>query len=427
VTERRPVLRAGALALAAVASVLAAGCSSSAPDRSAPTMDAVRTVLARLGAAVRQHDRGAFLDQIDSEARSSAFRARQAAMFTNLVKLPLTTWTYRLEGETDSKEAERAATRTFGTGAVIVRVALRYALRGVDRIPTHHELWWTFVRHDGKVVLAADNGLIHAGGASWQGPWDFGPLIVRRGPHSIVLGHPQSADVLPGIEATVEAAVPAVTAVWGPDWAQDVAVIVPASDAELLAQSGESSDASLTVAAAAASDGQDPLSGAVYGQRLIVNSAALAQLSAIGQQIVIRHEITHIAAAPATSATSPTWLVEGFADYVGNLDSGQPVTTTASELAADVRHGRVPRTLPTPDEFSTQGQSAQAYEGAWLACRLIAQRAGQPGLVHFYKLVGASPQTSDAAVQAAFHAVLHETTAQFTAQWRRYLTAQLAP
>ncbi len=67
----------------------------------------------------------------------------------------------------------------------------------------------------------------------------------------------------------------------------------------------------------------------------------------------------------------------------------------------------------------------QAYEGAWLACRLIAQRAGQPALVRFYKLVGASPDEPDQAVAAALRAVLHETTAQFTAQWRGYVVSTL--
>jgi hypothetical protein len=302
---------------------------------------------------------------------------------------------------------------------------LDYAYRGIDRIPTRHDLWWTFVRHDGRVVLAADDSLAQAGGQSWQGPWDFGPLVVRRGTHSLVIGHPDSAAALDGIRSTVDAAVPVVSSVWGSGWAQDVAVIIPSSDAELRAQAGETLDATLTVAAVAISDGQDPVSGDVYGQRLIVNPAALDQLSAVGQQIVVRHEITHIAAAASTSAASPTWLVEGFADYVGNLHSGQSVTTTAAELTADVRHGRVPDALPATDAFSTEGQSAQAYEGAWLACRLIAHRAGVPGLVRFYRVVGASPLGSDAAVAAGLRRVLHETTAQFTGQWRAYLIAQL--
>lgn len=426
-TERRP-FRAGLLVPALLTGVLSAGalaaCSSS-PDRSAPTLADVRALLARHGAAVVQHDAAAYLADVDPASQAADFRVEQRQVFANLMKLPLATWSYHVEGETDAKGAEAAAGRRFGTDAIIVRLSLNYAFRGIDRIPTHHDLWWTFVRHDGHVVVAADDSLAQAGGQSWQGPWDFGPLVVRRGARSLVIGHPDSEHALDGIRSTVDAAVPVVTSVWGTNWSQDVAVIVPSSDAELRAQAGESSDATLTVAAVAISDGQDPVTGDVYGQRLIVNPATLRQLSPVGQQIVVRHEITHIAAAASTSAASPTWLVEGFADYVGNMGSGQSVTTTAAELTADVRHGRVPSALPTTDAFSTQGQSAQAYEGAWLACRLIAQRAGQDGLVRFYRLVGASPLSSDAAVAAGLRRVLHESTAQFTAQWRGYLIAQL--
>jgi hypothetical protein len=423
VIERRP-LRAGLLVLALLAGCTVAACSSS-PDRSAPSLAEVRALLARHGAAVMKHDKGAFAADLDPASSASTFRIQQQQAFANLMKLPLASWTYRLEGETDAKGNEAAAGRRFGSDAVIVRLSLSYAFRGVDRIPTKHELWWTFVRQDGHVVVAADNSLAQAGGQSWQGPWDFGPLVVRRGAHSLVLGHPDSAAALDGIRSTVDAAVPVVTSVWGTDWSQDVAVIVPSTDAELLAQAGQSADATLTVAAVAISDGQDPVSGDVYGQRLIVNPNALGQLSDVGQQIVIQHEMTHIAAAPATSAASPTWLVEGFADYVGNMGSGQSPTTTAAELTADVRHGRVPDALPTADAFTTEGQSAQAYEGAWLACRLIAQRAGQDGLVRFYHVVGASPESVDDAVAAGLRQVLHESTAQFTAQWHDYLIAQL--
>jgi hypothetical protein len=428
VIARRP-RRAGLLVLlilsgVMLSGVMVAGCSAGS-DRSAPRLAEVRALLARHGAAVLNHDAAAFMSDVDTASDAADFRVRQRQVFANLMKLPLASWSYRLEAETDAKGAEAAASRRFGTGAIIVRLSLNYAFRGVDRIPTRHDLWWTFVRDDGRVVVAADDSLAQAGGQSWQGPWDFGPLVVRRGAHSLVIGHPDSARALDGIRARVDAAVPAVTSVWGRNWSQDVAVIVPSSDDELRAQAGQSTDATLSVAAVAISDGADPVSGAVYGQRLIVNPAALRQLSRVGQQIVVRHEITHIAAAPATSAASPTWLIEGFADYVGNLHSGQSVTTTAAELTADVRRGRVPGTLPTTDAFSTQGQSAQAYEGAWLACRLIAQRAGQAGLVRFYRVVGASPLGSSAAVAGGLRRVLHETTARFTAQWRDYLIAQL--
>ncbi|HZC72020.1 MAG TPA: hypothetical protein VE442_15110 [Jatrophihabitans sp.] len=421
---RRRVVRA-LLACCLMSTLVVGGCSSST-DRSAPSMADVRALLAGHGAAVLHHNRDAFAADLDTAGPAATFRALQLRAFANLSRLPLSTWSYRVEGRTDFHQAESAAARRFGTGAIIVRISLRFAFREIDQIPTTHDLWWTFVRDDGRVVIAADDGLANAGGVSWQGPWDFGKLDVLRGPHSLVLGHPDNAAVLPEVQAAVDAAVPAVTAVWGSQSAPAVLVAIPSSDPEFAALAGQSPEqVTDQVAAVAVSDGQDPLRGTVYGQRLIVNVAAFARLSAVGRRIVIRHEITHLATESSTTADSPQWLIEGFAEYVGNLGSGQPVTTTAAELRTDIRHGRLPTTLPTPDAFSTQGKSARAYEGAWLACRLIAQHAGEQGLVRFYRLVGASPFGPDVAVADALRFVLHETTAAFIAQWRAYLRAEL--
>ena len=44
---------------------------------------------------------------------------------------------------------------------------------------------------------------------------------------------------------------------------------------------------------------------------------------------------------------------------------------------------------------------AQAYEGGWLACRLIAERWGQAALVRFYRAVGTSSLAPREAVAAA--------------------------
>jgi hypothetical protein len=292
-------------------------------------------------------------------------------------------------------------------------------------VPTRHDLWWTFVRTGGTVRLAGDTDLADAGGTSWRGPWDFGRLVVVTGARSLVLGHPADRSRLPAIADTVDAAVPDVSDVWGTDWTQNVAVLVPDSAAELTAAVGASSSITAQVAAVAVSDGTDPVSGAVYGQRLIVEPASLTQLSALGRRILYTHEITHIAAARATSDVEPHWLVEGFADYVSNLHSGQSVATIAAELRADVRAGKVPDALPAAADFETASTAAQAYEESWLACRLIAARVGPAGLVRFYKLVGSTPGDGEQALASALGKVLHETTAQFTTQWRNYLQSQL--
>jgi hypothetical protein len=425
VAGRRPVLFAAVLAAALVGGLTVSGCSSSSSSSAPPSLKDITTVLSRHGNAVLGHDRKAFLAGLGTEAKAADFRGRQEDAFDNLVRLPLAKWSYADVSRTDDREVEAAATKRYGAKAVIVRMSLRYALRGVDRVPTGHELWWTFIRRDGHVVAVADNGLAEAGGISWQGPWDFGPLVVQRTAHSVVLGHPEAGAALRTIAATVESSVPAVSSVWGTAWSRTVAVVVPSSPDELTAQVGRSSAVTTEIAAVAVSDGQDALSGAPTGQRLIVNAAAFGRLSAVGRQIVVRHEVTHIADAQATTGATPRWLVEGFADYVGNLGSGQSPRTAAAELSRDVRAGRLPTTLPSASAFETDGAAAQAYEGAWLACRLIAARAGQPELVRFYRLVGASPDAAERAVAAALQRVLHESVATFTAQWRAYLTNQL--
>jgi hypothetical protein len=424
VAVRRPSARAALLAAGILLGALAAACTSSAGSTSAPAMKDVAGLLARHGAAVLDHDRSAFLSGISSARRSAGFRSDQEGVFDNLVALPVTTWSYSAPVRTDDASALRAATKKYRTPAVIVRVTLHYALRGADAKPTAHDLYWTVIGEHGRAVIAGDADLAANGGTSWQGPWDFGPVTVAHGRHSIVIGHEPNGAVLRTLAATVDAAVPAVTAVWGTGWSQDVAVLVPSSPAELTADAGPSTSVNADTAAVAVSDGADPLTNATFGQRLVVNPAELDRLSALGRRIIIQHEITHIATASATSGATPRWLVEGFADYVGLLAGNQPVGVAAAELRADVRRGLVPFTLPTEQSFDTPAGSAQAYEGAWLACRLISVRAGQAGLVRFYRMVGGSDD-AERALSAALRAVVHTSLAGFIAQWRGYVRAQL--
>jgi len=60
-----------------------------------------------------------------------------------------------------------------------------------------------------------------------------------------------------------------------------------------------------------------------------------------------------------------------------------------------------------------------------LACRLIAARAGQDALVRLYRHVATSAGSPRDALDAALKDTLRLSTAQFTAQWRQYVRAQL--
>ncbi|MDQ1722497.1 MAG: hypothetical protein QOI26_2231, partial [Pseudonocardiales bacterium] len=68
----------------------------------------------------------------------------------------------------------------------------------------------------------------------------------------------------------------------------------------------------------------------------------------------------------------------------------------------------------------------QAYEKSWLACRLIADRVGQAGLVRFYRVVAKAADANPAtAVAIGLRQVLHTDLATFTAAWRSYLVGLL--
>jgi len=397
---------------------------SGGDDTSAPTLAEVRSLLAKHGKAVLAHDRSAFLSGVDGSSAALAFWRNQAAQFANLTRLPLASWSYHLEARTRDRSAEAAAGKRLHAKAIVVEVQLRYALRQADPVPSAQTLWWTVVRRGGHAVIGGDDALADAGGASWRGPWDFGHLTVVRARHGLVLGHADPSVLRPVADA-VDDAVPAVSAVWPRPWTTYVVAVVPGSAEELAAEVGPASPISTEVAAAAISDPANTVTGDVPGQRLIVNPDALARLSAVGRRIVVRHEVTHIADARYTTDATPPWVREGFAEYVGNLDTGQPVRTAAAELAATVAKTGVPRGLPTAVDLATGQAIPQAYEEAWLACRLIAERVGVAGLVRFYVVAGEGIGTP--SPDAAIRAVLHESTATFTAQWRAYVRQQLGP
>jgi hypothetical protein len=113
----------------------------------------------------------------------------------------------------------------------------------------------------------------------------------------------------------------------------------------------------------------------------------------------------------------PTWLLEGFADYVALAHVRLPVSVTASQILGDVRKNGVPKHLPGAAEFNTEDTALGAsYESAWLANRLLAQRYGERKLIAFYRR-----SDRDSSTKNAFRVVLGTTQRAFTRDWQAYL------
>ncbi len=385
---------------------------------------AVMDVLSHHARALTSRQAAAWADDLDSSAAATGYAGRQRQVFDNLAQVPLSAWRYVLSAPVTNPDVIEPAAARLHAQVVILHVQLQYAFTAVDPAPTSKQLWLTAVHRGAGWKLAGDDDATALGGPSWRGPWDFGPLVALAGPHTLVLAHPAHRADERLFGALVEKSVPVVTSVWGPRWNDHVAVLIPNTAAEFTAVAGDLTD-SAELAAVAVADQVDP-DGTVLGARIVLNPTNLARLDPAGRRLVVQHELTHVASRAGTSDQMPTWLIEGFAEYVGNLHSGLPVTVSAAELSADVRAARLPTMLPTSAAFQSGPRSEQAYEGSWLACRLIAHRAGQAGLVRFYKVVSAAAETDPATAAAAgLRTVLGTDNAAFTAAWRDYLVSEL--
>ncbi|MCF2531236.1 hypothetical protein [Yinghuangia soli] len=390
--------------------------------------DEIVRLLERRAAAVRDRDQAAYLATVDPQA--TAFRAVQAASFGNAAQIPFASWDYELvTPDAFTLPAVRRA-ELGGTAVFTAHVDLAYRIAGLDAAPLRSPQFLTFVQRDGAWYIAADGDGAAAGQPSAAQVWDLGPVTVLQTRSGIILGVGANAD-LSAYQKDVETAVPDVTAVWGPDWAGKTVLVVPADQEQMAELLGAEPQKYARIAAVTTGErGAGPDEAAA--DRIIVNPEAFRELGTVERRVVMTHEIAHVASRAATRNWTPTWLSEGFADYIGYLNSGQTIRSAAPELRRDVRDGKVPAQLPSDEQFeTTQDSLPQAYEMGWLACRMIAEQWGGTKLVDFYRAVGAppaggaGPPDQTARLAEAFTSVLGTTPAEFTAKWVAYVKAQV--
>jgi len=379
-----------------------------------PTVD-IAQLLASRARAVLRRDRAAFLATVDR--RSATFRRRQAALFDNLADVPLAQWRYHVDAEGGALGERRAA--RLGGDTVTAHVSLRHRLRGFpDSVSTRRQ-YLTFVRRPAGWRVAADTDGKTAERRTAREVWDYGPVNVARGRRSIVLGLAPREE-LARLAATADRAVTDVAEVWGKDWPRRVVVVAP-DTVRQLASIVDSPRRQLS-RIAAVTTGQYLVAGEQRStDRVVLNPAAFAKLAPLGNDVVLTHEVTHVATRSGPARDAPIWLSEGFADYVAYLDTGLPVELVAGELLEDVRRGRVPRRLPDHMDFrATSKELAQAYQMSWLACLRVAELRGQHDLVRLYRAVGRAGADEE-RTERVFRRVLGQSQREFVRAWRGYL------
>jgi hypothetical protein len=305
-----------------------------------------------------------------------------------------------------SPSAEDAREGQFTTQAIV-----EYRLR-FDGVRVGRRADAVFRLKDGswRLVKVAPSGL---------DLWDHEAVQGLRNGRVLVIG--PSGDLrLGGLAALAEQARETVAQFWSSRWPRDAVVVLP-SDAGLLDALLGSRSGSEQVAVTRWESGLD---GPII--RVLVNPSYYDRMPTLAREIVLRHEITHVAQDALPQANTPSWLSEGLAEYVGYRGTEVPREFIAGKLFEQVRTSGVPSELPDDSAFGfamSQRERRVAYESGWSFCQMVADEYGEDTLVPFYVAIAKGDGSEDERLDDAADEVLDTTFDSLVDQWQAWLGA----
>lgn len=364
-------------------------------DSSDGRVAAATTTIGDLSSALRSGDPAAAARLGLAASRDLLRSVTNNARRLNLVDLSL-----RLVD--DQAPAVAADTSAFGPDAWQGTVEVTYRLRDWDAKATQVETTFVFAPTDSGQAIA------DIGRTEGRTPlWLTGAVQVASGSRTLVVvrGSGTARYLRLARKAVVD-----VNRVL-PGWHGSLVIEVPDSQEQLERVLSATAGQYANIAAVTASvDGSLIKTAPVH---VFINPKVFDALGPRGAQVVISHESTHVATR-ATFAVMPTWLLEGFADYVALAHAGIPVSTAASQILGRIRRDGPPAHLPTAADLDPSANGLGAtYEEAWLATSFIGREYGEAKLVRFYDAVN-----DGAKLGEAFGSVLGTTEAAFVKHWR---------
>jgi hypothetical protein len=367
----------------------------------------VRTTVDALFQAARSRDRTGF-ERLISD-RDPAFPDRARLLYGNLSTLPLTRLQIRVEPAQFGLAEQR--TQLLGSSAWAQRAVVSWRLAG-ENADVEHQIWLTFLSDGGQVRLAGTVDEPPSRIAEQKPSWSLGPLTAsEREGVTVIAGSGQP------LKRWANLAAAALDNVRDnlPDglrlsWSGHIVMEVPATPRDFESVLGEPAGSYGSIAAvthrAGTADG---------ATRIVVNPKA-AQLSSSALQVVLEHEMVHVATSSPDSP-APVWAEEGLAEWVSTkAHAGQPSEAT-DDVLTRVRAQGAPRSFPSDQEFQIGERDLRmAYAEAWLVCRYIADRYSEIQLGRFYAELD-DGHSLDEASQSA----LNISEAELIIRWRAYL------
>jgi hypothetical protein len=373
---------------------------------------ALDALLGRRAAALAARDAGAFMSDVDRA--DPTFVKRQETVFDNMTKLPLIDIAFKLNRSTAyDPEIPAAIRNTYGNDVRAAAVTVSYRIEGVDESPVAVPWVPIVALVSGQWRLVGEaTGKSLPSGVGGQ-PWDAGALAVERGNRVVGVFSASFRDRAK-VMRLAEQALDRVAKVRPGGWVGKVFLIAVKDRAVFDAYFGAAPERVDQVAAIAVphyNEVHEWVNSAEYSAtRIIFNPDELDENSdQLGDDLT--HEFTHAAMAPVTTGWTPTWLVEGFAEYVSYKDAEIVVSRLRQVLK-----GVATDDLLGGDKFYDEPMN---YITAWLACRMIAETYGQDKLITLYERFQ-NTSVEDTVVSQ----VLGISREQLVKDWQAYVAKQ---
>ncbi len=374
---------------------------------------AVDALLTTRSTSVLKGDLKGFLAIVDS--KQPQLVARQRMLFTNLRKFQFTTLKYFVADERPSK----VLIAKYGADAFSTRVMMRYRLRGLDAKPVQTDLGYAFVPRDGAWVLVDDSAIEETlSPDGHRQPWDFQEIsVIRKGQVLVVVDKGEQA-LGEKIATVSQGAVDGVRRHWRRPWNGAVMVVAMSEPKVMATVWTTGSGYGWTIAAKAVSlyDGEPWAQRSVppVSSRIVVNPAVRTKLD----QDLLVHEMTH-AATLQLGIKTPTWLVEGIAEYVrcATIEDDPHWTVDPYRKTVRTKYLASMKVLPTQAEFDAEGD--RSYGQSWWITAYLVDELGEKGVADLYTDL-ARNNTSQKAYAAILKKHTGKTAPQLVAAVKKF-------
>ncbi|MEO7421009.1 MAG: hypothetical protein ABIU87_01280 [Ornithinibacter sp.] len=381
------------------ANAAAPSASAGVDPVSARALDALLT---RREKALADHDRTGYAVTV-ADPESPSGRAQLSA-FETAADLGVV-----------SLEHDPSFTRATPASSDVLSVLLAYRVGGVDTSDRTASVDYHLERTRGEWRIASE----HPSGTGSTAPWlALAGAGVHRTEHVVLAG-----TVPAGARGEYADMVERSRADLSRSWAlpDRVLVLAPSTEAEADVLLGRA-DGGAPVAAT--TEGPVGKAGTATGDRVVLDPEAFARLTPAGRQVVIAHELTHVAVRATVPGRSEPWVSEGYADHIGYGYAGLPERRIAAPLVVAVRAGQAPTRLPGAlDVDPSRGDIGVAYLAAWQAVQILVDQHGEEAVRRFVRAATSTGSEQDVrvATDRALRDVLGVTREDLTRDWQARL------